>query len=366
MGKKIIFVFLVSIFLLEVTMRVYYSLSNNRTTLVWVEEQGIGRRLLPLQTGWFVTESKEYKTLIETNSKGWRDTEHETQKPQDVYRIVILGDSFVENFQVPIENTFFKLLENDFKIPNKKLEIITLGLGDTGTAQQYLIFDKYAKTYKPDLILHLFFTGNDVKNNSQILNGDPHRPYFNLENDNLVEFGYSPRTNKTLSFLKQNSRLVETLLNLKGKLLAKKPTDYPVDYHIYDETYSSDYEQSWKITMKLLLKIKQESEELGAKYILVSSANNEQVNTKLWSQLQDIYPKMKDTKLDLEKPDNVLREFCEQNSINCLFMLPYFKEFKNNNPEVLIHFVRDGHWTKDGSALVAKFLTLELSNILTQ
>lgn len=354
--KKVIKICFLTLLLTELLLRGYFAFTTSRTTIKWFEDTGIGRRLLPNQSGLFVTESKEYKTQIQTNSNGWRDSEHNTEKTEGAFRILILGDSFVENFQVKLEDTFFKKVEEKFNSEGKKIEIVALGLGDTGTAQQYLIFEKYGKAYKPDLVLHLLFTGNDIKNNSPILNGDPHRPYFELDNNNLKGITYTPRNNSFLKFIKENSRLVELLLNAKGKFLAKKPSDYPIDYHIYDQTYSADYEAAWEVTKKLILQTKQQVEAIGARYILISSANNEQINSGLWTQIKHVYPKLQSAQLDLEKPDKILSAFCEEHSINCQFLLPYFLEFKKNNPEVLTHFPYDGHWTGAGTNLVADFI----------
>ena len=181
--------------LLEVTLRAYYFLGEKqlfgleptRTTIEWEDDNILGRKLKANQSGWLVSPSSEYFTWIDINSAGWHDSEHLKDKQKEVYRILIIGDSFVENFQVPLEHTFFKQLEKNLnqKTKGKKLEVITMGLGDSGTAQQYLVLKNHGLAYKPDLVLHLLFTGNDIKNNSLALQKDPHRPYFKLVDGKL-------------------------------------------------------------------------------------------------------------------------------------------------------------------------------------
>lgn len=366
--------------LLEIFLRVYYWIGGNRlfgiipqrTTLQWHDGPIVGKRLFSNQSGWFVSPNREYLTWINVNSTGWRDSGHSLNKPTDTYRILIIGDSFVENFQVPLEKTFFKQLERNLygKIKDKKVEVIAMGLGDSGTAQQYLILKEYGLTYKPDLVLHLFFTGNDIKNNSLALQNDIHKPYFKLENGNLQLKPLYPidstSRRRVLLFVKNNIRILELLLDIKGKLLDKLSPikDYPVEYHVYDKKYTSEYEDAWNVTQALILESKKITEEIGAYYILVSLANNEQVNDGVWEGLKKQYSALGNAELDLEKPDKILYEFCQEEEINCHFMLPHFKEFLLHNPQFTTHYTLDGHWTETGTTLAAEILLDEVKKIL--
>lgn len=58
-------------------------------------------------------ENKEIKSIgpefdvnVKFNSAGMRDREYSKLKARDVYRIIILGDSFTEAIQIPLEDTF--------------------------------------------------------------------------------------------------------------------------------------------------------------------------------------------------------------------------------------------------------------------
>lgn len=198
--------------------------------------------MVPNQSGWFVSPTKEYFTLVKVNSKGWVDTEHSTQKPEGIYRILIIGDSFVENLQVPLEHSFFKQIEKSLNEKYKKIEVITMGRGNTGTAQQLLILKNYGLIYQPGLVIHLFFSGNDVKNNSPVLQRDPFLPYFELdEKVNLKLVSQQKRNLRKFAKFKdyiKDFRTAELILSFRQKYLEKltnKEYHYPLDYHIYDE-----------------------------------------------------------------------------------------------------------------------------------
>lgn len=380
---KRVFIILLGIFLgfisLETILRTYYWLGDrqflnlypSRTTIKWRDDSLVGRRLLPKQSGWFVSNTGEYFTWIDVNSTGWRDSEHTLEKSENTYRILIIGDSFVENFQVPLEETFFKRLEENLnqKLADRRTEIVAIGLGDSGTAQQYLILKTLGLAYRPDLIIQFFFTGNDVKNNSPELMANPYRSYFKLVDGHLELQPFVTRTSipqyKATSFLKDNVRILEFLLDLKGELLGQtKPDDYPEDYHVYDKEYSHKYEEAWRVTEALILESRRLAKEHGADYILVSLANNEQLHKDVWEEVENKYPALRNANLDLEKPDKILRQFCEEEEIKCLPMLPYFRKFRSSNPEVRTHYKFDGHWNETGTGLVASILEQYLEDYL--
>ena len=346
-----------SLILAELFLRIFIP----HTDLTWEFDPDLGKTLLtPNSQGLFVSPFREYFTQIESNLEGFRDINHNLQKPEGVYRIIFLGDSFVQNFQVPLHKTFFKIVENNLA-QDKKVEVITIGLGNTGTAQQLIALKKFGLKYKPDLVVQLLFTGNDIKNNSPRLNHNPYIPYYIVNSaGGLQQLSPKPKVERPTDFIK-NLRLVELLLAFRQKIQETLTFEnYPLDYHVYDKTYTEDFENAWKLTERIILETKKVSEKNGSKYLLVSLANNEQVNQKLWSQVlkryRDIYPE----KLDLEKPDKLLRNFCQSNQLNCSFMLPYFQTFKNTNSGVLTHYRLDGHWTPTGTNLTAQFLVKEI------
>ena len=67
----------------------------------------LGYRLIPGMSGWY---SREGRGWVEINSDGFRDIEHGVQKPPDVYRIAVIGDSYVEALQVDRDKSFANYL----------------------------------------------------------------------------------------------------------------------------------------------------------------------------------------------------------------------------------------------------------------
>ena len=100
------------------------------------------------------------------NSRGWRDVEHQVENPDDVFRILLLGDSFMEAYSVALEESFPRQLEALVRASGIDVEVINLGVGGYGTLQEYLTFQDVGRRYEPDLVLLGFTIANDVKNNS--------------------------------------------------------------------------------------------------------------------------------------------------------------------------------------------------------
>lgn len=359
------FSILLTLSVMEVGLRIYQARTGSRTTLLWHDDALLGRRLNPSQTGLFVSDTHEYKTEITVNKDGFRDTEHSVDK--QTFRILLIGDSFVENFQVPLENTISKQIEKQLtERLHKPVEVIAMGLGDTGTAQQYLLLKNIGLKYNPDIVVQLFFSGNDVKNNSKNLMGDPYRPYFNLQDSQLELEPFSVRSNnpvyKFISILKSHSRTVEFLLNIKGKI-SKKSTSFPIDYEVYRKSPNTQYQSAWAVTEKLIQETQHISESNGAKYILVTLANNEQVNNEVQQGLIHKYPQLGSSEFDFLTPDKHIAEICKDHNLSCGFMYNFFKSFIEEHHEIT-HFPLDGHFNEVGTNLAARYLTEAISTYL--
>ncbi|MEX2450808.1 MAG: SGNH/GDSL hydrolase family protein [Rhodospirillales bacterium] len=132
----------------------------------------------------------EGRAWIKINAEGFRDIDHDTAKPAGTFRIAVLGDSFAEGREVPLEQVFWKVLERKLgacpQTRNRKIETLGFAVNGYGTAQEFLVLKKHVWKYRPDAVLLTVFTGNDILNNSRELDRHPDRPYFALKNNQLI------------------------------------------------------------------------------------------------------------------------------------------------------------------------------------
>ncbi len=122
-----------------------------------------------------------YDTHPEFNGKGYRGPEATYEKPDDVYRILIIGDSFVEAVQVDYEQTFYARLIKQLAQKNtdkRRFEVVAMGRVGWGTLQEYIYYQAEGIKYHADLVLLMFYI-NDVADN------DPAFFYPGINNTNF-------------------------------------------------------------------------------------------------------------------------------------------------------------------------------------
>lgn len=108
-----------------------------------------------------ITWRKEGFSRSYFDGAGLREGNLKKEKAAGIYRIALLGDSMVEGLQVPIEETFGRLLGRDL---NEKLErpplagvsqvqVLNFGTSGYSTVQELLQMEKQVLAYRPDLVI---------------------------------------------------------------------------------------------------------------------------------------------------------------------------------------------------------------------
>jgi hypothetical protein len=150
------------------------------------------------------------------NRWGYLDVNYETTKKPDVFRIGFFGDSYTEARQVPLEKTFFRLIESDLKEFN--VETLSFGISGYGTLQSYLTSRKYTDFFDLDMVIYVF-SENDVANQIFEINRSPNIPYATLKDNKLfIDNSFREKNKYRTSliyrigdYLKAKSLLVSTL-----------------------------------------------------------------------------------------------------------------------------------------------------------
>ena len=101
----------------------------------------------------------EYQHLVSTNDKGLRDKAHKYEKPAGTFRIVVLGDSYMEGTHVPDGKAFPQVLES--LLASRGVEVVNLGVSGFATTAEWLYLQEEGIKYQPDMVL-LAFAENDL------------------------------------------------------------------------------------------------------------------------------------------------------------------------------------------------------------
>lgn len=107
----------------------------------------------------------EFDHRVNTNSFGFRGPEITQKKTENVYRILMLGDSLPFGWGVEDDQTYPYLLEKALNenSQNKKYEVINAGLTSGRTLDSYLVWLKdQGFSFAPDLVIVNFFPWNDI------------------------------------------------------------------------------------------------------------------------------------------------------------------------------------------------------------
>jgi hypothetical protein len=108
----------------------------------------------------------QYGHDVSFNSAGMRDREHTEEKPAGVFRILLLGDSFMEAVQVPFEASLPSLLERTLAQRTKKrIEVVSAGVSGWGTDDELRYLTSYGLKYQPDLVVVAMTLHNDISDN---------------------------------------------------------------------------------------------------------------------------------------------------------------------------------------------------------
>ncbi len=363
---------------LEAGLRLLVSVPSHERppTSFWQPHPSLGWSLIPNKEGRW--ENQEFSNLIRINSAGFRDRDYSLEKPEGVFRIIILGDSMTEGLQVPLEQTFAKVLEtllngdtvkDDFS--KKKFEVLNLGVAAYGTGQEYLLLKEYGLLYQPDLVILAFLSLNDVLNNSLKLEKSmagtewerTYRPYF-IPDDNGDLKLIPPRATRipfwenlyTYRFILQKIRTAPRLR--RWFLPQHTERDF---WGLYNPRLTPEWREAWDITQKLILKIKKEAENHHARFLLVSLTNRDSfIDGTFADQLERYAP----VNWDIDKPDKILEDFCQEHSIPFLALTPLFRDYlKKAGRPIQFHYASDGHWNTEGHRLAAEFIYKKLKEM---
>jgi hypothetical protein len=107
-----------------------------------------------------------YGVPFETNAAGFRDRrEWESPKPADVFRVIVLGDSYTAAAGVPFDSIVTQFAEAGLRgvLPGRRVEVLNLAVGGYNVIQYRATFDEVAATLDPDFVVIALFPFNDFQ-----------------------------------------------------------------------------------------------------------------------------------------------------------------------------------------------------------
>jgi hypothetical protein len=363
----------------------------------------LGSSLRPGAEGWLTTEGRAY---IHINKAGLRDREHTGVKSSNTLRIAILGDSYAEAMQVPMEDAFWAVLKRQLNscpsLAGRKIEVINFGVSGYGTAQELIMLRRRVWAYEPDLIVLQITPTNDIRNNSRELERDDRRPFFVLNEGRLIpdmafRDSWGSRLRLTdlgqwMAQLRNSSRLLQLLNEALRRAIAGRARTYAsgaavesahaadkgdshrtgtpgelsyeeagLDTAVYAEPQDSTWKQAWRVTEALILAIRNEVREKGAEFLVVTvtSAHQTHPNPDVRRAVEQRLGVP-----HLFYAENRIRALGEREGFAVLPLAPLFQA-QAEQRQVFLHGFENsgigtGHWNGQGHRLAGELIAQKL------
>lgn len=351
MLKNILFVtipmLLVLFLLLEIASRIFFP-GKEAPKSIYDKENGIVKYSRDYGTrGWWTAgKFSQQRGHWRINNDGWNSPiDYFTEKKPGVKRIAVIGDSYIEAWQVDAEKSYPNLLADSL---GSKYEVYSFGVSGSPLSQ-YLHMSRYVeKKYSPDIYV-FNLVHNDFHESITGLSYIPQ--YLSIKMDNDSTFTEVPpvepeRTINKIplgSILRKSSlfRYVYYNLNLMDKFRSKKAGAKEVEMNVPVNDILDRKDSLRAITGYLLKKIK--TELAGKEIIFIMDA-----------------PRSNIYKGDLEKAkiawlNTMVAEKCKELDLPFIDLTPYMVEdYKKNGKRFETDY--DNHWAAYGHQFVAKVL----------
>jgi hypothetical protein len=367
-----------------------------------------GYALRPGVFGWYRKEGEAY---VRINSDGLRDREHAKQKPPNTLRIALLGDSFSEALQVPLEDAFWMVMEERLQgcrafNEGKRVEVINFGVSGYGTAQELLTLREHAWDYSPDIVMLAMTTNNDITDNSRALKKTEEIPYFVYRDDQLTldDSFRQTRTfwlrHSTLSrtgrWFREHLRVVQAFhegqYTLKNYLAARRarrasaaPKPAPVtnalvmnvtargenetiananelglDNLIYSEPTDAPRREAWRVTEGLLRLMRDEVRGRGAQFLVATLSSGVQVHPSPEARAAFL---RRVGATDIFYPDARLKSLGDREGFPVLTLAPSLQQYAEQHQVFLHGFgnsLGNGHWNQTGHRVAGELLAQQI------
>ncbi|UPM49240.1 SGNH/GDSL hydrolase family protein [Synechococcus sp. A10-1-5-1] len=338
--------------------------------------------------------SQEGSAPVHTNSQGYRDSEWALVKEPGVLRIAVLGDSFTEALQVPLEQTWVNQLPAAMAaVPGCRLlkgfpkgaETLNFGVGGYGTGQSWLTWQKDAQRFQPQVVLHAVYFENDLRDNIKSERGSGSGPTFSLHQGNLNRsdaFRSSPDYRFRQSFAGRLSdwvlswsRLAQLINQLKNLHNARAGEECdaagctffplgPDGTKLYGQD-PADLRQGWEVFWAILKTWKQEAQVAGSQLVVTSVTTPPQ----LWPKPEDRQAEINKHGLDWFKPEKQLGAVLKADGIPYLPLAQDLQQQADEQGLIAHGFAGQkpgpgyGHWNREGHKAAATVLARKLCSL---
>jgi hypothetical protein len=288
-----------------------------------VSDQLDAHRLVP---------GRDYGAGLRGNALGYPGPDFARSKSPGVFRIAALGDSFAVGPAVPWAENYLTLLQA--ALP--RTEVYNFGVSGAGPREYELILRRDVWTYQPDLVLLSVFVGNDITETMATPRHlDPRGSALYLLLSRswrlLRERGAAPAPDRLAGPALSEAAFRE----VEGRRLAVCLDPPP-----------PGLEKKWQAALGHLDRLATDCQRHGVPLAVVLIPDEFQVNPAVLALARE-EANVAPQRVDLERPQRCLLQFCQERGVPCLDLRPAFQG------TTAAYAPRDTHWNTRGNRLAA-------------
>lgn len=289
--------------------------------------------------------TEEYDVEVRVNASGFVDGPWGSG---DRPLVVVLGDSFVQAAQVPLEDGFGRRLEAALG----EGEVRSLGVPGAGTATALELLEQFALPARPDLVILGFLVANDVLNNHPLLEDKDDKPFYRLGPgglDRVDAVGWDPPGGalwrwsaawRWVARARAERAVTERKLALGRGM--------PIDLRVHDPAPDPVWEEAWAVTGALLGELAARCEAAGVGFGVVLFPDGVQATEAGRARATREWPEA--AAWDFTRAQARARTLAA-GVAPTLDLLPALRAADGPQP---LYFPEDGHWTARGHRVAAE------------
>lgn len=311
----------------------------------------------------------EWDTTFSVNNLGFRDTEMTIDKPAGVFRVLMIGDSFIEGEAVELDETAAQVMETELSQSlNRQVEVVNMGVMSYSPIIYRRVLEDKGLPLNPDLVIiavdmsdwqNDFSYEKDLDQNGNFRNvlfqqqmGRPHQAL--------------PGVNSKIKFwLRTNSIVYATVADRIKQLIRRvkqipEPTVFQVNDPLSDPHFVTRSDenakrlQMWHPLEESLVSIDELMKKSRVPWIAVTYPYGHQVSENEWVkgrlkngfEADKIYP---------TAAADLLIDFGTSHGIKVFNLIDKFKLAAKTN-QGLLYYPMDGHFTPLGHKIMAQSL----------
>lgn len=371
----------------------------------WDAYRGWG--LKPGASGW---QRDEGAGFVSVNRAGFRGPQWTIAKPPGTLRVAVIGDSFTEAPQVAYEQTFCAVAEHALGacrgLGGRKIHVMDFGTDAYGTAQELITLRRHVWQYSPDIVVLAFFSGNDLRNNSTVLESDKCRPFYVFEDGKLTLDGPFERSRLfhlscMIRFESRHSQVLNLIGDAKSEIRSRikameakrrsaaapksaacaiegrfmpaaerQPAvvmhEEGIEDNIYRPPTTPVWQDAWRVTEGIITMMARETAAHHVPLLVVTLANPPQIYP---SKTVRSYYLMTYRSTDIFYPDERIKALGEREDFEVLNLAAPMQAYADEHHVFLAGFkdtkLGVGHWNAEGHRVAGELIAEKICEMLS-